>query len=234
MRNRLSIWAWVIVLGAVCSAAQGDRPAGEQYAGTWTGTWDGAGASGGFELTLEKDGGRVSVTGEPTYQATLKTIAFDGQKMTARYDFPPEPSVEVRLACTFEGGTAKGTWSAFDASGTELLSGTWTVKKRETSGMIRHTVAFRLKHPDGSPAERAFLEEGQRVLSAIPGVRNFELLREVSRKNGFTFGFSMEFTDQAAYDGYSNHPDHNRFVQERWVKEVEEFLEIDYVPYKAS
>jgi hypothetical protein len=231
----------VFVLGAVCPAAQGDKPAGGQYVGTWTGTWEGAGATGGFELTLEKDkdktdviGGRVSVTGEPTYQATLKTVVFDGPKLTATYTFPPEPSVEVRLVCAFEGGTAKGTWSAFDASGSEVLAGTWTVKKQETSGMIRHTVAFRLKHPDGSPAERAFLEEGQRVLSAIPGVRYFELLREVSRKNGFTFGFSMEFVDQAAYDAYSNHPDHNRFVEERWKREVEEFMEIDYVPYKAS
>jgi hypothetical protein len=237
----LSIWVWVIVVGVVCSAAQGGRPAGEQYMGTWMGTWEGAGATGGFELTLEKDkdkteviGGRVSVTGEPTYQATLKTVAFDGPKMTATYNFPPEPSVEVRLACVFEGGTAKGTWSAFDAGGNEVLSGTWTVKKQEAPGMIRHTVAFRLRHPDGSPAERAFLEEGRRVLSAIPGVRNFELLREVSRKNGFTFGFSMEFTDQAAYDAYSNHPDHNRFVEERWKREVEEFMEIDYLPYGGS
>jgi hypothetical protein len=130
------MWAWVIVLGAVCSAAQAGKPAGEQYVGTWTGTWEGAGSSGGFELTLEMDkekngvGGRVSVTGEPTYQATLKTVAFDGQKMAATYDFPPEPSVEVRLACSFEGDTAKGTWSVFEkAGGTEVMSGTWAVKK---------------------------------------------------------------------------------------------------------
>ncbi len=100
--------------------------------------------------------------------------------------------------------------------------------------MIRHTVAFRLRHPDGSSAERDFLDTAQRVLPAIPGVQHFERLREVSRKNGFTFGFSMEFADQEAYDRYSNHPDHNRFVQERWVREVEEFMEIDYVPYDKS
>ena len=100
--------------------------------------------------------------------------------------------------------------------------------------MIRHTVVFRLKHPDGSRAERDFLDTGRQVLASIPGVERFERLREVSRKNGFTFGFSMEFADQAAYDRYSNHPDHNRFVQERWVREVEEFLEIDYVPYEGS
>ena len=102
------------------------------------------------------------------------------------------------------------------------------------NGMIRHTVAFRLRHPEGSAAERSFLDTGQQVLSAIPGVERFERLREVSRKNGFTFGFSMEFADQAAYDRYSSHPDHNRFVQERWAREVEEFLEIDYVPYQGA
>jgi Stress responsive A/B Barrel Domain len=97
--------------------------------------------------------------------------------------------------------------------------------------MIRHTVVFRLKHPRGSDAERDFLDTAQRMLVPIPGVRVFERLRQVSRKNGFTFGFSMEFADQAAYDGYNRHPDHVRFVQERWIPEVEEFLEIDYVPY---
>jgi hypothetical protein len=128
----------VVVLGVVCSAAQGSQQPGEQYVGTWSGTWEGAGSSGGFELTLEKDkdkkdaiGGRVSVTGEPAYQATLKTVAFEGQKMTASYDFTPEPSAEVRLACTFEGNAATGTWSVFEkASGNEVLSGTWSVKKK--------------------------------------------------------------------------------------------------------
>jgi stress responsive alpha/beta barrel protein len=98
--------------------------------------------------------------------------------------------------------------------------------------MIRHTVVFRLKHPAGSEAEREFLETGTAVLTAIPGVRAFECLRQVGAKNQFTFGFSMEFLDQSAYDGYSNHPDHNRFVEDRWVPEVAEFLEIDYAPYK--
>lgn len=97
--------------------------------------------------------------------------------------------------------------------------------------MIRHTVVFRLTHPRGSDAEREFLDTAYRLLARIPGVRRFERLRQVSGKNGFTFGFSMEFADQAAYDGYNRHPDHVRFVEERWIPEVEEFLEIDYVPY---
>jgi hypothetical protein len=95
--------------------------------------------------------------------------------------------------------------------------------------MIRHTVVFRLKHPQGSPEEKAFLEAGT-ALAAIPGVQKFEQLREVSPKNGYAFGFSMEFTDQAAYDDYNVHPKHVAFVNDRWMTEVEEFLEIDYAP----
>lgn len=132
-------WAWVLVfiLCAVSSPAQGtsQQQAGDPYVGTWTGTWDGAG-TGGFELTLEKDkngaiGGRVSVTGEPTYKATLKDIAFDGTKMTARYEFTPDPRGEVRLATTFDGEKATGTWTLVEtASGNEMATGTWTVTKK--------------------------------------------------------------------------------------------------------
>ena len=94
-------------------------------------------------------------------------------------------------------------------------------------GRIRHTVAFTLAHPEGSDEERLFLEAAAE-LAAIPGVERFELLREVSPKNGYRFGISMEFADRAAYAGYNEHPDHVRFVQERWLSEVSEFLELDY------
>ena len=93
--------------------------------------------------------------------------------------------------------------------------------------MIRHTVVFRLKHPKGSAEEKAFIAAAD-VLAKIPGVEKFEKLRQVSAKNDYTFGFSMEFADEAAYQGYNEHPEHVRFVNERWVPEVEEFLEIDY------
>lgn len=95
--------------------------------------------------------------------------------------------------------------------------------------MIRHTVVFRLKHPRGSDAEGAFLADA-RILAAIPGVGAFEQLRQVSAKNDYDFGFSMEFADPAAYSLYNDHPDHVAFVRDRWVPEVESFLEIDYVP----
>jgi hypothetical protein len=96
--------------------------------------------------------------------------------------------------------------------------------------MIRHTVVFRLKHAPSSTDEAKFLADSRRILAAIPGVENFEAMRQVSPKNDYAFGFSMEFADQAAYDGYNTHPDHVAFVSDRWVPEVAAFLEIDYVP----
>jgi hypothetical protein len=95
--------------------------------------------------------------------------------------------------------------------------------------MIRHTVVFRLRHPAGSAEETRFLADAK-ILAAIPGVKEFEQLRQVSPKNDYRFGFSMEFADQAAYAGYNGHPDHVAFVRDRWVPEVEDFLEIDYEP----
>ena len=65
-------------------------------------------------------------------------------------------------------------------------------------------------------------------LAEIPGIESFDVPREVSPKNGFRFGLSMEFADQAAYDGYNEHPAHVAFVQERWPPEVTDFLEVDH------
>ena len=92
---------------------------------------------------------------------------------------------------------------------------------------IRHTVTFTVVHPQGSTAEREFLAAAEQ-LATIPGVEAFELLAEVSPKNGYRYGISMEFADRAAYERYNEHPDHVRFVEERWLAEVRDFLELDY------
>lgn len=88
---------------------------------------------------------------------------------------------------------------------------------------------FRLHHPAGSPDEAAFLADAA-ILASIPGVTHFERLRQISVKNPYTYGFSMEFADQTRYDAYNVHPDHVAFVRDRWVPEVADFLEVDYAP----
>ena len=122
----------------MCAAAQGgvEKAApGEQFIGEWAGTWDGAG-TGGFELTLEKNkdgalGGRASVSGEPTYKAILKTVAFDGQKMTATYDFTPDERAEVVLTLAFDAKSGKGKWLLREkGSNTEVATGTLALSKK--------------------------------------------------------------------------------------------------------
>ena len=95
------------------------------------------------------------------------------------------------------------------------------------AGRIRHTVVFRLSHPEGSPAEADFLATAG-ALSAIPGVEAFQILRETSPKNAYRFGISMEFAGPEAYTAYNEHPDHVHFVNNRWLPEVSDFLEVDY------
>ena len=98
---------------------------------------------------------------------------------------------------------------------------------------IIHSVFFKLKHEAGSQAEAEFIKKA-RGLASIPGVEDFKVLREVSPKNDWLWGLSMKFKNQAAYDGYNKHPDHVRFVEEVWFKEVADFQEIDYAVVKKD
>ncbi len=94
---------------------------------------------------------------------------------------------------------------------------------------IQHTVNFRLIHAKGAIEEQAFLDDARRLLTSIPGVEEFRISAQVSAKSDLAFQFSMYFIDQAAYDAYDQHPTHVGFVAERWVPEVEEFQEYDYI-----
>lgn len=97
--------------------------------------------------------------------------------------------------------------------------------------MIRHSVIFKLKYPENSPEAKEFFIAAKK-LANIPGVQNFECLKQTSKKNKFDYGLSMEFANQQLYDAYSNHVDHVQFIQQYWLKYVEDFLEIDYEPLK--
>lgn len=95
-------------------------------------------------------------------------------------------------------------------------------------GEIQHMVIFNLSHQKDSDKARQFIQDGTRILTGIPVVRNFQSFNQVSKKNKFQYGFSMVFASQNDYSAYNNHPDHVAFVQERWMKEVSDFLEIDF------
>ena len=92
---------------------------------------------------------------------------------------------------------------------------------------MEHTVTLRLKHAAGSPAEADFLSAAGE-LSAIPGVRDFQIRGQVSPKNFHAFGISMHFDSDEDFQAYCRHPLHDAFVRERWIPEVEDFQESDF------
>lgn len=95
--------------------------------------------------------------------------------------------------------------------------------------MLRHSVIFRFK-PAISPENKAAFLEASWRLARIPNVQNLEVLKQTSSKNSFEYGIIMEFDSQEQFDFYSNHPDHQAFIQDFWIPSVEDFLEIDYLP----
>jgi hypothetical protein len=97
-----------------------------------------------------------------------------------------------------------------------------------TPGRIRHSISFALLHRPGSAEEADFIAAAARLAEVVPGVEAFEVLREVSPKNPFVHGLSMEFANRAAYEAYNEHPEHVAFVRDRWLAEVTDFQEVDY------
>ena len=116
MRKRLVTLVLVACwIGVAARVDARQASAAEKYLGTWTGTYDGAG-TGTIELMLDKKDGAIagrvsSATDGGNYTADLKDVTFEGAKMSVKYDFPLDPSAEVFVTATFDGTTARGTWS---------------------------------------------------------------------------------------------------------------------------
>lgn len=95
--------------------------------------------------------------------------------------------------------------------------------------MVRHSVVFKLKDQISPGEVHKFFVEIKK-LTSIPGVKKFECLKQISKKNNYSFGLSMEFDSWDTYDKYSNNPNHTAFVQDYWLKYVKDFMELDFEP----
>jgi heme-degrading monooxygenase HmoA len=91
---------------------------------------------------------------------------------------------------------------------------------------MQHSVIFKM-HENIDPLRINEFFIAAQKLSAIKGVLNFKQWKQVSSKNPFQFGLSMEFNTEEDYQHYNNHPAHTAFIQDQWIPCVSEFLEID-------
>ncbi|MEO7801089.1 MAG: Dabb family protein [Ginsengibacter sp.] len=93
--------------------------------------------------------------------------------------------------------------------------------------MITHTVFFKTKFPEASEEEKNFFTRVGK-LAGIPGVKSFQWVKQVSKKNSYDYGLIMQFDDQELYDDYNAHPDHTTFIEQCWLPAVTDFIEIDH------
>ncbi len=93
---------------------------------------------------------------------------------------------------------------------------------------IKHLVIFSLKEDIDNEEAQHFLQEGQQMLTSIPVVQDFEVLREISHQNDYQFGFAMEFANKSDFDFYLTHPFHVQFLQTRWKTQVSKFMEMNF------
>jgi hypothetical protein len=131
---------------------------------------------------------------------------------------------------TMSAGLAAGATTSILSTPSSLAAETTsgTPQQALKPGEVQHMVIFNLKHDKESQDTLKFIQDGRRILTAIPVVRNFQAFTQVSKKNDYDFGFSMIFSNRADYEKYNSHPDHVGFVEQRWNKEVSRFLEIDF------
>ena len=118
--------------------------------------------------------------------------------------------------------------TAMAATTTGMLNSCTSSVELKT-GEILHTVIFDLKHLAGAPEAEKFLADARRILTAVPGVRDFQAYKQCSPKNDFQYGFLMTFNNQTEFDAYTVHPEHSKFVEERWNTEVSRFQESDFM-----
>src|SRR5580704_8525377 len=143
MRIQFNLAAWLL-LASIClglAVAPALAADGDQYLGTWSGTWAGAdGSSGHFQLNLARGGdgkltGSIAVSqdggGGSDYTAKLKNAGFMGDKFSAAYE-PPDGQSDINMKGTFSAKGGDGEWSlgAKDQpSSPAVASGTWKIAK---------------------------------------------------------------------------------------------------------
>lgn len=91
---------------------------------------------------------------------------------------------------------------------------------------IRHAGLLKFKSTITEEEKQAFFI-ALKDLEQIEGVQKMEISKQISTKNPFEYGFSMEFANESIYKAYNIHPQHDAFVQNYWLKYVEDFMEID-------
>lgn len=98
---------------------------------------------------------------------------------------------------------------------------------------VEHVIIFNSSNPDKA-ATTAMITEGQKVLAAIPGVRDVFAGPAVQENASYRYSWVIRFCHPAVIDSYREHPDHVAFAN-GWFRPVAgDRISIDYEQLKAD
>jgi len=92
---------------------------------------------------------------------------------------------------------------------------------------VDHVILYNVDGLDTQGVDEMMLE-GHRVLSAIPGVREVVTGHAVQDNASYRHCWLVRFADRAVIESYKNHPDHQRFANERFRPYAGGRISIDF------
>lgn len=92
---------------------------------------------------------------------------------------------------------------------------------------VEHVIIYNTSTNDDAQAQ-VMIEEGERVLSEIPGVMRIFTGRAVQEKAGYRYTWVVKFCHPAVIDSYRDHPDHVAFADTHFRPIAGDRVSIDY------
>lgn len=93
---------------------------------------------------------------------------------------------------------------------------------------VHHVIIFNVDGKDDMEVA-AMMQEGKRVLRAIPGVRRVVTGKAVREESKYRFSWLIEFVHQRVIDSYREHPEHVDFANRLFRPIAGDRISIDYL-----
>lgn len=95
--------------------------------------------------------------------------------------------------------------------------------------MICHIVLYQMKAELSEESQNQLVRLALERLTLLPGVRNLRAGKSIKGpEKGYSVALAMDFADEAAFEVYRVHPDHQKFVKEIAGPMVSDILRFDF------
>jgi fructose-bisphosphate aldolase class II len=92
---------------------------------------------------------------------------------------------------------------------------------------VEHLIIYNSSNTDETAVQK-MITEGQRVLSAIPGVREVFTGTAIKADASYRYTWLVRFCHPAVIDSYREHPDHVAFADQHFRPIAGDRISIDY------